>query len=222
MNDWHVALDLSGTKARLAARNETTGVIAPEASLPMRGRDAARLAPWVLEHLAQWGIALNAIGFWTVGAGPGSFTGMRLAAAFVAGLTADRPEVRTRCVPTAAALAAAVPADGEAMRAVLYDGRNHEILVYGMRAGGGEWLSAGWDAILNCEQATEYFPDMVADGFVALATEVEAIAKVVPEAVMVHVIRVEDFSLIPLLRSPVPFDNDLTRLIYLRPAVFTK
>ena len=98
--NYAAALDLSGREAGFAVLDG--GKVVLSLVRPMRGRDSAQLAAWVEEELRKAGIALESIRRWTVGSGPGSFTGMRLAAALVNGWTYGKA-VETRCVPTAAA-----------------------------------------------------------------------------------------------------------------------
>ena len=74
-------------------------------------RQAAALAPWLNDLLSSQNLTVRDVTRWTVGSGPGSFTGMRLASALVKGWVYGRTDVRTRCVPTALIAAAACTAD---------------------------------------------------------------------------------------------------------------
>ena len=79
------AIDLSGRSAGFALMKDQELLCA--ASRPMRGRDSAELADFVAQQLAANGVELAEVSDWLVGSGPGSFTGLRLAAALAAGWT---------------------------------------------------------------------------------------------------------------------------------------
>ncbi len=197
----HVAIDLSGSTAYLGIRS-SDGVVRT-AERPMRGREAAVLADWVVSTLRMQGIEVTDVTHWTVGSGPGSFTGMRQAAALVAGLTARRAAVRTRCVPTALAWAAG---QGEPVQ-VVYDGRNSEVLVYE--------VPGGLEAVLDRGAAPAWLAAHPARR-IANAAECPAIAEILPG---VEIAAVSGLDITALLDAAWPWDDDLTRLVYIRPAV---
>ena len=123
------AVDLAGRTAGFALMRGEELLLAR--TRPMRGRDSAGLAPWIAEELKAFGLTVNDVARWSVGSGPGSFTGMRLAAALVAGWTFGKTGVETRCIPTATAYAVrASAAEGEKI-GCLFDGRNHELIYFG-------------------------------------------------------------------------------------------
>ena len=73
---------------------------------PMRGRDAAALPVFILETLKNHNVDFSAVKRWTVGSGPGSFTGLRLVSALVSAWSLGKEDVKTRNVPGAVALGA--------------------------------------------------------------------------------------------------------------------
>ncbi len=224
MKRFQAALDLSGQAARMVVADES-GKVLRAASLAMKRHESAHLAEFAAGEVANCGGTLNDVVRWSVGTGPGSFTGMRLAAALVAGLTHGRSGVETRGVPTAAAISAAGAPDlgAGAEIAVLFDGRNHELLVYAVRRnddGTDDGTADG--VVLNAAQAEIYFAQHRFDALVIQSNEFEAVAKLLPGDIAARVRRVDDFDLAPLLKSSKPFDGNLRDLIYIRPAVFTK
>ena len=188
-------------------------------SAPMRGREAAKLPVWVEEELARHDLKLADVGRWTVGAGPGSFTGLRLAAALVAGWCYGRKNV-CRAVPGVLGMAAAAGiAPGEKL-GCLYDGRNREIICCMVSADASGKLSLDGDPqILNAEAAVKFLNDAPGLELAAFSAELDAVRKIVPGA---RIAAVDAPELAALADSDAPFDDDVTRLVYIRPAVYTE
>ena len=190
------------------------------AAAPMRGRDGAKLPVWVESELDKHALTLGEIGRWTVGAGPGSFTGLRLAAALVAGWCYGR-KGSCRAVPGVFGLAAAAGiAPGEFL-GCLYDGRNRELIYVGVScAADGELAVVGEPEILNAESARTRFAGAESPKrFAAFVPEMPALAKLAPE---LETIPVETPELGALAAAKAPYDDDVTRLFYIRPAVYSE
>ena len=85
--------DYSWSEASFALADENGTVIFDE-FIQLPPRNASGLPSWMEECLKKHGAVFNDITEWSVGIGPGSFTGLRLASSFVMGL-AFRRERRT-------------------------------------------------------------------------------------------------------------------------------
>jgi len=187
------------------------------AAAPMRGREAAKLPVWVEGELGKHALKLADIGRWTVGAGPGSFTGLRLAAALVAGWCYGK-ENSCRAVPGVLGMAAAAGIAPGGKIGCLYDGRNHEIICCMVSADASGRLSLdGEPRILNAEAAKKFLDGEPELRLAAFAAELDAVRKIVPGA---KIIAVETPELAALENSGAPFDDDVTGLVYIRPAVY--
>ncbi len=216
MSTFHAALDLSRDTAMLAAA-DAHGNVLLETTRPMRGREAAVLSEWIVKSLCTANIQPETVASWTLGSGPGSFTGMRLAAAFLEGWRYGKPQLRVRCVPSALGLAAEFSfADGEPVL-LLFDGRNRELLTFPVRFRGACPEQDGEPGILDARNAQDAVRGR---RLAALNADRAPIEALLPEA---HVDYAAAFRASSLLPFPgIAFDNDLTRLLYLRPAVQAK
>ena len=98
--------------------------------LVSRGRHSDRdLLPWLLASVHEGGLQLGHIHAWTVGLGPGSFSGIRAGIALVQGITRGSG-ARCRGLPSSLALAAAAAAACETGNriAVLHDARRDQLI----------------------------------------------------------------------------------------------
>lgn len=215
---YSAALDFSGPEAAFAVADEN-GKIVIDAVRPMRGRDSSSLTPWLVELLQEQGLDLNLIGHWTVGSGPGSFTGLRLAAAFVSGLTFGHKDVCCRCVPTALVIAEkASPIPGQKI-AVLHDGRNSELLLYGVICGDDKrCLPSGEVEVIKSDSEILSGFDLI----IAPERDLPAIEKCLGSDIISKIEPVPHPPMALMLTAPGAWNNDLTELVYIRPAVFVK
>ena len=114
---YSAAIDLSGKFAGFALAETASAKILLSEHKAMQGRGSSGLSTWILELMSKFELVPGQIDKWTVGSGPGSFTGMRLVAALITGMTMGRDDVKTRCVPGAVALGSTVKvAEGEKSR----------------------------------------------------------------------------------------------------------
>ena len=203
----HGALDFSAASAVFAVAKD--GVKLFEVSKTMQRRDAAAFAQFLRDALNGYGLDFADITHWTVGSGPGSFTGMRIAASFVQGLTYGK-DVKSRTVCGAEAVASGA-GEKDKNACVIYDGRNKEIILLD--------LASGKSAILNREQAELYFKENSFAAFAAMEYDKKAIELIVPEFVFDKIKWAEKLDTEVFFNSENEFDDDLTKLIYIRPSV---
>ncbi|MCQ2379145.1 MAG: hypothetical protein MJ016_08095 [Victivallaceae bacterium] len=195
------------------------GDLLTDARTDMYGREAAALPDFILGRLREKGLALADVGRWSVGTGPGSFTALRMAAALVSGWCFGT-EILCRGVPGAVALAGASSQRTEKIGA-LYDGRNREVLYFSLRLENGQYVPSGETRVLDAGTARSFFAGRSGETFVCHRSEEEAIRKVLPEEVVPEAVGSADTAALARNES-VAFDNDLTQLVYIRPAVYIK
>ena len=186
---------------------------------PMYGRDAAELPLFLAAELKKFDLSIENVNLWSVGSGPGSFTALRMTAALVGGFCFGHGKNICRSVPGAIAIGAAIAAPENSRIGVLYDGRNKEILYYGLEVVSGKCVPTGETQVLNSEQAKEFFADRGDEIFALYSGEQAAIQKVIPATVEFRAVdKLCNAALAE--NTSIPYDDDLTKLVYIRPAVY--
>lgn len=143
----HLALDTS-TSLGSVALGRSDGEVAARRFLRRQGAHASALVPAIRDVLQEIGVERSAVGGVVVGAGPGSFTGVRVAAATAKGLVRSL-EVPLWAVSSLAAAAATVglevpgldspsldEEEGERPRYVLFDARGERVYAASYRIAG--------------------------------------------------------------------------------------
>lgn len=183
-------------------------------------RDASGLPDWLTGLLAAKNLALEDISEWSVGSGPGSFTGLRVAASLVMGLGFGRP-VRRRGVSTAGAMADSLNLPGELRKAlVLFDGHRDELLGFGLNRTPAGFVPSGFHQVLKRDSLS-----VLADYEVLIALEKDAprIREIAGESVFSGLRTVPHIRASCLISNcPDDFSQPLTDPVYLRPAVFVE
>ena len=119
---FYVGFDTSGFTGSVAVAHG--GDVLARATLGDRGDHASRLVPAICEVLEDAGVDREELSGVVVGEGPGSFTGIRVAAATAKGLAhaLDRP-----IWAISSLLATALSVEGSGVRYVLFDARSDRV-----------------------------------------------------------------------------------------------
>ncbi len=215
------ALDTS-SGTTLAIRTDA-GVV--QDSLPLMGRDNDRqLATWIVDRLRAADCRPRDVQRWTVGTGPGSFTGIRVGIAFVKGVCTSSGALY-RGLPSSLALAAAA-ADRAATAnriGVLHDARRGQLILSLYRREQNELQAEGTPQVHTPEQLAA-----MADQCQAWVTAHAEVARaLLPDAMCGALLDVEQIDARKLLTQPswgwpeTARDADAsTEPVYVRPAVF--
>lgn len=213
--DISIALDFSTAEIALALGKANSDEILLKASKVMSGREASSLLPWIISQIKENGHTIDDITQWTCGTGPGSFTGLRIIASLVAGLTYEKEGIDVRGVPSGNAI---IDATGNEDRKsiVLYDGRRQELI--GFTAKDKPMITVSSD---NIDQLSDF------NNICALESQRQAIEKIIPRQMLKHIHFQTEFPIEKLLlNKTLPWHNNHTGdsffepdLVYIRPAV---
>ena len=210
--------DYSWQEASFAVCDDTGRLLLEEYRV-FPPRNASGLPGWLDGLLAREGLKLEDISEWSVGSGPGSFTGLRVAASFVMGLGFGR-EIRRRGVSTASALADSLDlAAGVSRVLVLFDGHRDELLGFGLTRTPGGFVPSGFHEVIS-RGSLKPLADF--DALVSLEKDAARIREIAGEAASA-LRTVPHISAACLIRNcPEDFSQPLTDPVYLRPAVFVE
>lgn len=209
------AIDLSGKEACFSAGSFPEKKIIFNTSFQMRGRDSSSLLPKLEEWLKKENISLGDVKRWTVGTGPGNYTGLRIVSALVSGIVFDRKDMRCRGIPSAYAIAAEMKLSGKERTAVIYPLEDDKIYSFGVTVDDGEFLSAG--ELSGSFSVADFMRLSQGSRIAALQRDVAMLPKeILDNAVL--------FSELPVARlvfmNPSQWEGASVRdLIYIRPAV---
>ena len=121
-------LDTSGKNASFSvAHADTLEPVFSEYKITI-GRESANLLNVMLARLAKEKISLADIIRWTIGTGPGSFTGIRIGIALVKGICAGT-HAQYCGLPTSQVMAARINAQSKKSIGVIHDGRRDEVIL---------------------------------------------------------------------------------------------
>lgn len=216
---YKAGFDYSWQEASFAVCDEKGNLLLEEFHI-FPPRNASGLTAWMSGLLAGHQLALNDIGEWSVGSGPGSFTGLRVAASLVMGLCFGR-EIRRRAVSTASAMADSLNLSADLQRAlVLFDGHRDELLGYGLDRTPAGFVPSGFHAVLSrysLSALTDY------DVLIALEKDAVRIQEIAGEKAAGKLRTVPHIRASFLITNcPDDFSSKLTDPVYLRPAVFVE
>lgn len=220
---YEMAIDFSGPYVNFCVRLTGSETIQIQQSRLMQRRDAATICSFLQTALAENNIKFDDISKFTVGSGPGSFTGMRIVAALVSGMTFGKETIRTRTVPSAFAIAAQINLQNNENAAVIFDGRNKEVILFEVSMKNDTLFATNHEAILNKEQAVNYFTNHEFTKLVTVEYDLNALKLILPEAILTKLLVVKEIDSSLLLDEKLgDFNNDLTALHYIRPSVIAK
>ena len=203
----HAVIDLSENFLRLGLLRKDG--LWQEYSEPMRGRESSRLAVKVTAKLQEWGVGLKDVNAWTVGAGPGNFTGLRMAASFIAGLAAADKSLQVRNVPSVYMYSGLQEDGTPCPAAVIYDGKNSELVIFRTGDNSG--------CVCTYAEAEEVLKSWGNITFRTTPADRETVEKVLKDISVT--LPDGGISLKTLAEARLPFNGSVSALEYIRPAV---
>ncbi len=205
-------LDFSGPEAAFSVCDG--GKLLFKGYKPMSGRDASELAIWIKDSLASAGLDFSKVQEWICGTGPGSFTGLRIAAALITGICFERENSKFCGVPTAIAMAMGHNLSQGSKIAAIFDGRKEEILLFEMEVSdSGRILHNGKTDVLQVASA-----DLSAYSFLTAFSRDREALKSLDSRFKINYIEHLDAENLCVASSYSA--TDIKELIYIRPAVF--
>lgn len=162
------AIDMSSDELRFVVAS-SDGTVELEEGRAARGRECATLVSWLRERLDSIGATFGDVDEWTLGTGPGSFTGLRMAAATVLGITFGASAKRVRGASSGLALAAALDsAEGERVGAVFRGRRDDVTIVLAKKTDGvlrqvGEPRISRLDKMANAIESVDWLAALEKD-----------------------------------------------------------
>lgn len=96
-----IAIDLTYSPAKIAISHNGDCRIFENPNL----KGGADLLCWIAKILDENDLQISDISEWTIGAGPGAFSQLRILSAEIAGLTFRKPSIKCRAIPSGAAFA---------------------------------------------------------------------------------------------------------------------
>lgn len=216
---YKAGFDYSWQEASFAVCDEKGNLLLEEFHV-FPPRNASGLTAWMSELLARHQLTLNEIGEWSVGSGPGSFTGLRVAASLVMGLCFGR-EIRRRAVSTASAMADSLKLPADLQHAlVLFDGHRDELLGYGLDRTLAGFVPSGFHGVLSRDSLSALLDY---DILIALEKDAVRIQEIAGEKAAGKLRTVPHIRASFLITNcPDDFSSKLTDPVYLRPAVFVE
>ena len=214
------ALDTSAGAA-LAVR--VGGRVVVNASMAVSGRESdARLANWLMEQLQTAALMPSDIEVWTVGTGPGSFSGLRVGLALVMGICTASGALM-HGVPSDLALVRQAAGADSATVGVLHDARQGQLILGLYRIDGGVWHELQAPAVLEPGEVAAAAADASILTWMA-SPRVEAL---LPPTLQVRLVPQTALNAAMLLDVPgwsVPAEPEAREAscqpVYVRPAVF--
>ena len=220
---WQAALDSSSQTATLALGQVGQAATVQIHDLPI-GRESAGLLVAVLQHLRELGLQLREIRRWTVGMGPGSYTGIRVGAAMVKGICLASGAT-CRGLPTSLAMVAATPPTPGARCCALHDGRRLEVLASPWIYGDQQWQAAEAPLVVPLAELDDFLTLRGATACLLAsdARAAELAAQLGPRLTLLPTLDLNPWLLPdpawPWPASPADLTADLSP-VYVRPPVF--
>jgi len=215
---YYVALDLSGPCSSFALLEVDGGNVLESKSMLLNNRNNFSFFNVFFLFLRELNIEIDEITEWFIGIGPGSFTGLRIASAFVSGVIFDKENVKVNAIPSAFPIAAKINSmSGDRIAVLCYASRG-EVLVYNIVNNGGALIS-NKESVLAGEE--KLFLELEGFDHIVFLNN-KFIAEVLPEQ-LIHKVTILDTYPIELLfsdRYTIP-SYTLEDLIYVRPATIT-
>lgn len=215
MGEIWAALDLSGKEACFSAGSFPEKNIMFSTSFQMRGRDSSTLLPKLEEWLRSINLSMGDVKRWTVGTGPGNYTGLRIVSALVSGIAFDREDMCCRGIPSAYAIASEMALGQNASAAVVYPVDDEKIYSLGVTVKDGDFFSV--DEFSGPFQVSDFIKKIPGIKIAALQKD----ASVLPKDILDRAVLSRGFpvSRMVFMNSCRWDRNSVRDLIYIRPAV---